>query len=325
MSLLKKLNNKATTTEETGFGSNSSFSGGRFYSKDGTPNRVVRGIGLFERFSIYHELLAIKRWKFLLIIFLFFVIINVAFSSIYLLIGIEHLGGVIIGSALHNFGEVFFFSAQTFTTVGYGRINPIGIMTSMVAAIEAMLGLLSFALATGLLYGRFARPQAYLKYSRNALFSPYKNGVAVMVRMAPYKNNHLTEAEVKLTLAMKVTEDGITENKFFNMPVEIAKVNTLTFNWTVVHAINENSPFYNLSKEDLLNASAEILVFVKAFDESFSNIVVSRTSYLATEFVFGAKFKVMYHRSEDDSKTILEMDRLDEFEFMPLPATNPVS
>jgi inward rectifier potassium channel len=106
------------------------------------------------------------------------------------------------------------------------------------------------------------------------------------------------------------------------MKLEISKINTLTLSWTIVHVINEESPFYNLTKEDLINAKAEILVFVKAFDESFSNTVVSRSSYVASEMVFGAKFRVMYHRSEDDTKTILNIDQLNDFDEVELPVSN---
>ncbi len=315
-----KFNKKAVTNDATGFGTNSNLSGGRFFTKNGIPNRAVRGINFLERFSVFHSLLALPRWKFLAIIFLFYITINIVFAGVYLLIGVEHIAGIIKGSVLQNFGEMFFFSTQTFTTVGYGRISPVGFLASTVAALEAMLGLLSFALATGLLYARFSKPQAFLKFSKNALITPYKNGTAVMFRMVPYKNNHLTEAEVKANVAMKVQEDGARVNRFYSLQFEIAKINTLALSWTMVHVIDDNSPFYNLSKEDIINSSTEILVFVRGFDESFSNTVVSRTSYTANEFVFGAKFRIMYNRNEDDSKTILNIDKLDDYEVIELPA-----
>ncbi len=88
------------------------------------------------------------------------------------MIGVDHLGGMVTSSTIEKFGEAFFFSCQTFTAVGYGRINPVGFTASAVAAFEALIGLLSFALATGLLYGRFARPKAYLRFSENAVLAP---------------------------------------------------------------------------------------------------------------------------------------------------------
>jgi inward rectifier potassium channel len=231
----------------------------------------VGGMTFWERINWYHALLNMPRWKFALLVLFFFISINLLFAFTYLFIGIEHLGGMVATSNAEKFGEAFFFSAQTFTTVGYGRINPIGFWASVTAAFEALCGLMSFALATGLLYGRFAKPKAYIRYSKNALLAPFKDGVALMFRMVPYTKNYLVNVEVKVTIAMKVTEDGVIKNKFYNAALDIAKANTMTSNWTLVHIINEDSPLYNLSKEDINNASLEMLIFVQGFDESFSN------------------------------------------------------
>jgi len=144
-------------------------------------------------------------------------------------------------------GEIwrsFLFQCPTFTTVGYGRINPVGFLASFVASFEALTGLMSFALVTGMLYGRFARPRSFIRYSHNALFSPFKDGVALMFRMVPYTKNYLVNVEVKVTIAMKVLEDGMLKNKFFNMPLDISKASTMTANWTLVHPINEESPLF---------------------------------------------------------------------------------
>ena len=319
MGLLKSFNKRAKAETETGLGTNASINGGRFFNKDGTPNIEMRGIPLMERLNLYHTLLSLPKWKFLLIIIVSFITINLAFAGLYLLIGMEHLNGMVANTYAEKFGEAFFFSAQTFTTVGYGRINPVGFAASFVAALEALTGLLSFALITGLLYGRFARPKAYINYSKNALFVPFRDGVAFMMRMVPYTRNFLVNVEARLTMSMQVVEDGVTKNKFFQLALDISKANTLISNWTLVHIINEESPFYGLTKEDIDNSKAEILVFVQGFDESFSNTVISRTSYTYEEFVYGAKFLPMYHPNNDNSGTIVHLNKLDDYEVLELP------
>jgi inward rectifier potassium channel len=318
MSLLNP-NKKAQVNNETGLGTNTALSGGRFFNKDGVPNMEVRGLPFMRRLNIYHSLLSMSRWKFLFAIIIFFVGTNLFFACIYLAIGIDHLGGMVAANASEQFGEAFFFSAQTFTTVGYGRINPIGFAASLTASLEALIGLMSFALVTGLLYGRFARPRAYIRYSKNALFVPFRDSVAVMFRMVPYTKNYLLNVEVKVTLALKIVEDGQVKNKFFNMPLDIAKATTMTANWTLVHMINEESPLHGLSKKDIDDAQAELLIFVQGFDESFSNTVVSRASYNYEELVYGAKFLPMYHPNENNTKTILDLDKLDEYTEAELP------
>ena len=248
-----------------------------------------------------------------MLIFLIYIVANLFFAGIYYLIGIDHLAGVNTGSSFKNFTEVFFFSAQTFTTVGYGRISPVGFLASAVSTFEAFLGLLSFAIATGLFYGRFSRPQAFLKFSNNALIAPYREGTALMFRVAPYKNNTLSQLEVTLTMAITTEENGKLTDQFFPLDMEISKINSLALSWTIVHPINEASPFYGLSNEDIKSTDIEIMVFVKAFDEVFSNNVVSRTSYVSNEIVWGAKFNMMYHPNEDMSKTILTLDKLNSY------------
>ena len=317
---MRKLNKNAQVNNETGLGTNTTLSGrGRFFKRDGNPNMEVRGMMLWERLNIYHSLLTMSMWKFLLVVVIYFLGTNLIFSGIYYLIGIEHLGGLMQVKGLELFGEVFFFSAQTFTTFGYGRINPMGFAASFTASMEALTGLMTFAIATGIMWGRFSRPKAYIRYSKNAIVAPFKDGIALMFRMVPFTKNYLVNVEVKVTLAMQVTEDGQLKNRFFNMPLDIAKANTMTANWTLVHIINEESPMYGFTKEDLSNARAEMLVFVQGFDESFSNTVISRTSYTYEEFVFGAKFLPMYHPSEDGMKTVLHLDQLDAYEEVLLP------
>lgn len=318
MALLKRLRNLKSEIN-TGFGTNSSSTGGRFVNRDGRPNVIKRGVGILYRYSWYHTMLGMKRGKFLFLLFLCYITINLVFAGIYYLIGINHLAGVHSGSSFKNFTEVFFFSAQTFTTVGYGRISPVGFMASAVSTFEAFLGLLSFAIATGLFYGRFSRPRAFLKFSENALIAPFKEGTAFMFRMAPYKNNNLSEVEVKLTLAITNEKNGKLTDEFFNLDLEFSKINGLSLSWTIVHPIDDKSPFYGLSKEDIAGTDMEIMVYIKAFDEVFSNNVVTRTSYISSEIVWGAKFKMMYHPSDDKNKTILELDKINDFDLVPLP------
>ena len=299
----------------TGFGVNSEDSSGRFYDrKSGSANVIKKGVGVLNRYSWYHTMLAMPIAKFLSLLLIAYIIVNLLFAGIYYMIGIDHLAGVNQGTDIKNFSEVFFFSAQTFTTVGYGRISPIGFAASAVSTFEAFLGLLSFAIATGLFYGRFSRPRAFLRFSHNALIAPYKDGTALMFRMAPYKNNVLSEAEVKVNLAMQVEENGKMVNRFFNLDLEISKINSLALSWTIVHPINDKSPLSNFNYTDIVNAKIEALVFVKAFDEVFSNTVVQRFSYIASEVVWGAKFRMMYHADEKKKATVLDLDKLNDYE-----------
>jgi len=314
MDFLKKVNSNAKSDANTGFGTNASSYGGRFITKSGNANVKKSGIGLFESISWYHTMLNIPRWKFLVIIALFYFLVNFIFASIYYIIGVEHLNGVTASSSIEKFGQAFFFSIQTFTTVGYGHISPSGFMTSFVAAVEALFGLLSFAIATGLFYGRFSKPKAHIKFSENALIAPYKDATALMLRLAPFKNTNLSDGEVKITLGMKIDVNGVLTNTFYNLDLELSKINALNLSWTLVHPINENSPLYGLTKEDYQKIEGEVLVFLKVFDDMYSATVVKRTSYSFKEIIFGAKFSPMFYRSDNQNKTVLHIDKLNSYE-----------
>ena len=313
-------NQRLRDINNTGFGPNSSVEGGRLINSDGTANLRKRGIPIWERISVYHTLLHMKQGRFLLFILLFYTSVNILFAFIYFLTGVEHLVG---GDGAHTyfdqFMEAFFFSSQTLTTVGYGHIAPSGMTTNSVASIESLVGIVIFAVMTGLIYGRFARPRAYLLFSPNILVAPYKEGKALMLRIATYKNNHLTDVEARLTLALHVKEHGKTETKFYPLDLELDKINSLVLSWTIVHHINEESPLYHYTKEDIADSMMEVIVNIKAFDDHFSNIVQQRTSYTYQQVVYGAKFLPMFERAPGGSHTILELNKINLHEPVKLP------
>lgn len=319
MSVIDRMNKRARPKANTGFGANAQDYGGRFMNKDGNANVRKTGLPFFDRFSWFHTLLSMPFWKFIGVIVSFYFLINIVFALLYVNNGISTLTGIDPGDPIHNFEQAFFFSIQTFTTVGYGHISPSGFMASFIASVEALIGLLSFALATGLFYGRFSKPKAYLLFSENAVVAPYKNGRALMLRLCPYKNVVLTDVEARITLGLLMEEDGKPMNKFYTLELELEKISLLTLSWTLVHPITEDSPLFSFKKEEFEHMKGEMIVFVKAFDDSFSNNVVKRTSYTFKEIIYGARFVTMFTRNKDSTHTILHIDQLNKMEHVALP------
>ena len=195
--------------------------------------------------------------------------------------------------------------------MGYGHVSPVGDGVNVVAAIEALTGFLSLAIATGLIYGRFSKPKSYLVFSDNALISPYKNGKALMFRFAGFKDKHaLTDLEVRVNTGLLLVENGKPDYKYFALDLERTKVESMAMSWTVVHPIDEKSPLYGFTEEDLKNADAEIYVMLRGFDDVFSNFVQQRTSYTYHEIIFNRKFIPMFRESDDGKTTILELQKL---------------
>ena len=313
MALLKRVNPFSKVNNDTGFGTNASDYGGRFINRDGTFNLRKEGMPFWDRFSVFHSMLNLPSWKFIVLIVGFFLTINLLYTGIYLLLGTDGFTGMIASTPWQKFKEVYFFSTETFTTVGYGRVNPIGDGANFVASIEAMSGFLSFAVATGLIYGRFSKPKSYLVFSDHALIAPYQDKTALMFRFVSYKDNHfLTNVEIKVNIGLQVDDNGKHVYKFFDLHLERSRVDSLPMNWTVVHPIDENSPLSGFNFDDMKSADVELYVLVRAFDDVYSAVVLQRTSYTYEEIKFNKKFIPMYRESNDGKTTIVELHKLNE-------------
>jgi inward rectifier potassium channel len=257
-------------------------------------------------------MISLPLWQFIGTIFIFFIVINLLFTLIYLSIGVSQFTGMLSQSGWKMYKELYFFSTETFTTVGYGRVNPVGDAANLVASFESMSGFLSFAIATGLIYGRFARPRAHLAFSDNAVIAPYHDKTALMFRFVCYKEQHaLTDVTVQVNLAMLIEEHGRANYKYFNLPLERTKIESLPMNWTVVHPIDEQSPLAGYTLEDLKTSDVEVYVLVKGFNDVYSNTVLQRTSYTYEEIKLNHRFTPMYQETENG--TILELHKLNRF------------
>ena len=176
---------------DLGLGTKEGTSVYRAINKDGSFNVKKVNVPFFERLNFFHYLITISWLKFLVVILLWYFLINIIFATTYSLIGVENLTGIKSATNFDGIVEDFYFSAHTITPLGYGRAAPIGNLTNIVAAIESLLGLLGFALATGLLYGRFSRPSTMIQYSKMAVIAPYRQHNGFMFRVVNPQNTHL--------------------------------------------------------------------------------------------------------------------------------------
>jgi len=307
---------KIEVPKDLGFGTNASANNIRLINKDGTFNVLRKGLKFRESFTFYHFLITIPWWKFHLVAIIYFLSINLIFTFLYLNFG-EHLGGMIANNSWQHFYETFFFSAQTLTTVGYGRINPIGFSTSAIAAIESLVGLFGFALITGVLYGRFSRPESKILFSKNMVLAPYKNINALMFRMANMQKSQLIETEVQVVIGYNKIVNEMPQRAFERLTLERDKINFFPLSWTVVHPIIEGSELHGMSINDLKNANAEFTVLVKAFDDTFHQQVYARYSYLQDDFIESAKFVPTY-KPNNDGVIVMNFEKFDELESVEL-------
>ncbi len=283
----------------------------RAINKDGSFN--VRRTGVSWR--AFHPWLHVVNmsWSgFSALVVLTFLGINTAFALAYFAMDPAAVQGSAAPSESRRFLNDFFFSGHTLTTVGYGSLVPNGIRANLTATLEALVGLLSFAIITGLLVARVSRPSARIRYSRNALIASYQDVTAVMFRIANERSNNLIELDASLMLMTVVNLSGTPERKFDLLPLERQNVLLFPLTWTIVHPIDEASPLFGKTAADLERLQAEFIVFVKGFDETFSQIVHSRYSYRYDEIVWGAKF-IPAFKVEAAGDLLLEVDKVGEF------------
>lgn len=280
----------------------------RTINPDGTFN--VRRHGLRLRDTNLYLMMIDTTWtRFFTAVLLTFVAVNVLFATLYMVVGIEHLQG--IEPEMGAFVNAFFFSVHTLTTVGYGNVFPRGTATNAITALEATTGLMFFALGTGLLYGRFSRPSAKILFSRRALIAPYQEGTSLQFRITNARKNVLMDVEARVLLMTVNRADGQLKRSFTDLELERRRVYFFPLTWTVVHPIDSASPFYGKSAEELQRQEAELLILIRAFDDTFSQVVHSQFSYRHDEILWGARFEPAF-RVDRDGDLILDVNRVHE-------------
>ncbi len=300
--------------KDLGFGSRiTSRSGSRLLNQDGSFNVERVGVPFYRSMSSFHSLLTMPWWKFNLTVLASFIGINAVFGFAYLMAGSGIIDGSVARSIPQKFLDSFFFSVQTFTTVGYGDLSPHGLAGNIIATLDVFVGLFAFAFATGLLFARFSRPTAKILFSKKAIFSPYRDGTAFEFRIANERRNQLIEVGARVLYSHMDIINGQRIRRFHELVLERAKVAFLPLHLTVVHPVDENSPLYGLTMEQLADMEAEFLILITAVDETFSQNVHARSSYRVDEIVWDARFSDMFHYPESGVVTV-DMRRLHKIE-----------
>lgn len=273
----------------------------RLVNRDGTFNVKRVGLG-FSTVNLYQDLIKMSWVKFLSLVISTLFLINILFALSYYLIGIENFTGMIPGSLTDNILQCFFFSFQTFTTVGYGHIAPRGNLLSLMASLEAMTGLMIFAIITGLLYGRFAKPSAKILFSENILISPFGDGLSLQFRIVNKRKSTIMDISARVIYSHQ--EKG-KSRVYLPLELERSQVTLFPLNWTIVHPINEKSPLYGKTYEEISRVDTEFIIVLKGYDDTFSQDINSIHSYHYEEMIWGAKFDPMYDTNSDN---IVELD-----------------
>lgn len=278
----------------------------RILNRDGSDNinrqKIKRNVS-----DLYHSLMS-SRWSTLFAITLLsYFSINFVFGLLYFILGPEGLSGLEYKSGWMFFEECYFFSVQTFSTIGYGRISPVGIIHNILVAIEAFTGMLSIAVMSGLLFTKFSRPISKVKFSEVALITKHRGHRCLLFRMANARLNQIVEASVSVSILMStITPEGQSLRIQHELPLIRNKSLFFSLSWMVAHIIDDKSPLFGKTLEELQSLDAEIIISVLGYDETYGQTIHARYSYIASEIQIDRQFVDMINRIDGKLNISLE-------------------
>lgn len=286
----------------------------RLLNHDGTFNVQRTGLPFLSSLNLYHTLIAMSWKMFTALTLLLYFLSNVVFGLLYASLGAGSLVDSSIEPTENLLLRGFFFSVQTFATIGYGTIHPVGVIPNLLVTIESYYSMIVTALITGIVFARFARPTARVLFSAVAVVAPYRGIEGLMFRLVNGRSSQLIEVEAKVMLARFIESGGKVVRRFDFLELERDRVAFFPLAWTIVHPINESSPLFGLTPQDLEKTDAEILILLTATDETFASVVHTRSSYKPSEIKFGYKFVNLYNKAENGEPISINIKKLSQIE-----------
>lgn len=294
--------------QDYGFGTRVIKAGHRLINEDGSFNIIRKGKG---GWNSYQALINLSHSRFNILMALFFIGLNLLFSGLFMLVGVEQFNGIPPGNYLSNFLYTFFFSVQTFTTVGYGGMNPIGITANFISSLCATIGLVWFAVMTGLFFARFSQPRSHINFSNVALLTPFQDMMSFQFRIVHSRRHKIVNLSARVNMTWIESINGNSVRKFSELSLERSEIVMFPLNWTLVHPITPDSPLYQKNQKDLKAMQAEFLISLSGFDENYNQILHTNRSYICNEIIENMRFKPMYVPF-DDRPTELYLNDLNE-------------
>jgi inward rectifier potassium channel len=271
----------------------------RIVSRDAGDSWVREGYGRLQR-DAYHYLLDASWPKLVAILIGLYVTVNTLFATAYL-----SQPGSIENARPGSFADAFFFSVQTMATIGYGKLLPATAYANLLVVLETSTGIIGLAMLTGLIFAKFSRPTARILFSRRAIVT-IRNGIpCLMFRMANARATGIVEADARVVFARSEdTLEGENVRRFYDLELSRTRNSVFALTWTVIHWITETSPLFGATPASLAASEIEIIVSVVGLDETLSQTVHARHSFIPEEIAWGARFVDVISRLPDGRRQV---------------------
>jgi inward rectifier potassium channel len=250
--------------------------------------------------DVYHNAMVATWPRFFGSLAAAFVALNVAFAVVY------SFGDAPIANAQPgSFADLFFFSVETTSTVGYGDMHPQTIYGHVVATTEDFVGLVLLAVMTGLVFSRFSRPRARLIFARNPVIAIHEGVRTLVFRLANARFSFITEATAKLwMLGPTETPEGRRFVGFFPMKLSKSENPTLALSWTLFHPIDAESPIHGFSDDDLAASEVNFVLSISGLDETSAQMLHARQTFAAQDVRPGHEFVDIFSLDEAGTRHV---------------------
>jgi inward rectifier potassium channel len=287
--------------------------------KKSTPIKIRTGRFEFIKLNaeqhdvrdVYHWMLTLTWPQFAALILVVYLVINLIFCVLYY-VGMPCIDGVT------TFRDSFFFSVETFATVGYGHFFPNTLYGHIVSTLEIMVGLFGMAVITGLIFIRFSRPVARIVFSRNLVVAPFNGKPALMMRAANLRHQAMAEAEFRIILVRnEPIKEGGEGRRFYPLILQFDRLIIFPVALTIRHIIDEKSPLYGQTAADLERSNTRILASIVCIDTVIPAPVQSQKDYYCDDVLFGKRFVEIYSDLDAHRMTV-DYGKLHDVEDVPV-------
>ncbi|MGG6264562.1 ion channel [Leptolyngbya sp. AN03gr2] len=248
----------------------------------------------------YHLVLTVPWMGFFAIVVGVYLGINVVFAWIYL------LGGDCIANATPgSFVDYFFFSIQTFATIGYGAMYPKTVYAQSIMTIESLVSMVAIAILTGFTFARFSRPTARVAFSQVATIAPHEGVPTLSFRAANQRRNQILEAQMRVYLLRdEITSEGHYIRRIHDLALVRSQTPGFALTWLVMHPIDENSPLYGMSPESMSETNCLIQVMLSGIDETVAQVLHDRHVYVPQEILWNYRFVDLVYKTPEGHRFI---------------------
>lgn len=283
-------------------------------SAPGQPAVEIRGLDRRPWRDLYPYLLASSWPRLTLWLLLAYIACNGVFALVYVLVGgIEN-------ARPGSFLDAFFFSVQTWATIGYGKMVPLSLTANLLVTLESMVGMLSVAMTTGLIFAKFSRPTARVLFSRVATVTEWDGKRSLVFRVANQRGTQIADAQLSLTLSrVEVGEDGGVVRKTHDLKLLRDRNPNFIFAWTAIHDLS-TGPLAGVSAEQMAATDTFINVALVGLDEAYGQTVHARWMYAPRDLEFDRDFVAILGRTPD-GRRLVDLTRFHDTE--PADADEP--